>query len=163
MHPVEVRPPPIPHQELAVTDETRDASWAVPKFSFSVDIDGVAMNLPFQEMTGIDVIEYRRGDSRLSTTRTPGIQRAGNITLKKGIFAKDNKFFDWYKRIKLNAAPRSTVTIRLLDENGNPTMTWTLRNAWPAKFASADLNAAGNEVAVETLELAHEGLTVANG
>jgi phage tail-like protein len=151
-----------------VPDMTQPANWPTPKFSFVIDIDGVATNVRFQEVSGLDAesqpIEYRRGDSpTFSTIKMPGIRKSGNVTLKRGVFAKDNRFFDWYQSIARNTAKRSTVTIKLLDESGAPTMTWTLRNAWPTKISSANLNADGNEVAVETIELAHEGLTMANG
>jgi phage tail-like protein len=55
------------------------------------------------------------------------------------------------------------VVISLLDEAGKPTMVWTLSNAWPTKITGTDLKSDGNEVAVETIEIAHEGLTIANG
>ena len=92
----------------------------------------------------------------------PGLHKTGNVTLKKGIFAKDNKFWKWYEQIKLNTIKRATVTIKLLDEGGNPTMVWTLANAWPTKITGTDLKAEGNEVAVESIELAHEGLKIEN-
>ncbi|WP_378106725.1 phage tail protein [Chryseobacterium sp. sg2396] len=50
----------------------------------------------------------------------------------------------------------------LLDENGNPAVVWKVKNAFPVKLQSTDLKAEGNEVAVETLEIAHEGLTIEN-
>jgi phage tail-like protein len=62
----------------------------------------------------------------------------------------------------MNTIKRVPVIISLLDETGNPTMVWTLNNAWPAKITGTDLKAQGNEVAVETIEIAHEGLTIAN-
>ena len=62
----------------------------------------------------------------------------------------------------MNTIKRETVVIKLLDESGSPTMTWTLTNAWPTKITGTDLKSEANEVAVETLELAHEGLTIAN-
>ncbi len=62
----------------------------------------------------------------------------------------------------MNTIKRETVVIKLLDETGAPTMTWTLTNAWPTKITGTDLKSEANEVAVETLELAHEGLTIAN-
>jgi phage tail-like protein len=148
-----------------MTDET-DPAWPMTKFSFAVDIDGVGTDLPFQEVSGLDVetqiIEYRRGDAKFSPIKMPGIQRSGSITLKKGVFVKDSALLAWADSVKRNTTKRSRVTIRLLDENRTPVMTWVLTNARPTKFASADLNAAGNEVAVETLELAHEGLTIEN-
>jgi phage tail-like protein len=146
--------------------DAQNTNWPAANFSFSVEIADVGV-VVFQEVSGLDaeqqIIEYRCGTSpTLSTIKMPGIHKTGNVTLKRGIFAKDNKFSDWYKRITSNQAKRSTVTIKLLDERRNPTMTWTLVNAWPTKITSADLDATGNEVAVETLEIAHEGLTLAN-
>ena len=55
------------------------------------------------------------------------------------------------------------MTIKLLDENAGTTMSWVLLNAWPTKITSPDLKSDGNEVAIETIEIAHEGLTIANG
>lgn len=148
--------------------EKQDTNWPLPKFYFEVDITDVGTKLPFQEVSGLDtetqIIEYRAGNSpTFSTIKMPGIAKVGNVTLKKGIFAKDNKFFDWQKNIKMNTIKRATVTIKLLDESGAPTMTWTLANAWPTKITGTDLKADGNEVAVESIEIAHEGLTIANG
>ena len=144
-----------------------DTGWPTPKFSFVIDIAGVATNVRFQEMTGLDIetqpIEFRRGASpNFAAIKMPGIRKFGNVTLKRGIFAKDNKLLDWLGSVKANTAQRSTVTIKLLDESGRPTMTWTLANAWPAKVSGPDLKASGNEVAVESIELAYEGLTIEN-
>lgn len=63
----------------------------------------------------------------------------------------------------MNTIKRETVTIQLLDEQGSPTMSWTLTNAWPTKVTGTDLKSGTNEVAIESMELAHEGLTIANG
>lgn len=139
--------------------------WPLPKFYFQVKWD--AEVLSFQEVSGLDVeaqpIEYRAGDSRVfSTIKMPGMVQSGNITMKKGVFKSDNKFWDWYNQIKMNTIKRVPVTISLLDEAGEPTMVWTLTNAWPTKITSTDLSAEGNEVAVEEIEIAHEGLTIAN-
>lgn len=147
--------------------EKQDNVWPLPKFYFMVDITDVGENLRFQEVSGLDIeiqpIEYRAGNNKVfSSIKMPGLVKSGNVTLKKGIFTKDNKFFDWYAQIQLNTIKRQTVTIKLLDEGGNPTMVWTLNNAWPTKLTGTDLKADGNEVAVETLELAHEGLWVEN-
>ena len=141
--------------------------WPLSKFYFTVDLGGGMQNASFQEVSGLDVeaqiIEYRHGDSKIfSNQKMPGLVKFGNITLKKGILAKDNQFFAWYSTIKMNTVKRSTVTIKLLDEGGNPTMTWTLQSAWPTKISGTDLKSDGNEVAVETIEIAHEGLVIAN-
>ena len=92
----------------------------------------------------------------------PGIQKSGNVTMKKGVFKSDNKFWDWFSTIKMNTIKRVPVTISLLDETGAPTMVWTLENAWPTKITGTDLKSDGNEVAIETIEIAHEGITIAN-
>ncbi len=147
--------------------EAQDSNWPLPKFYFKVDF-GSTKDIPFQEVSGLEVtaqpIEYRHGNSPVfSTIKMPGIVKNNNVTLKKGIFAKDNTFFDWYNKIKMNTIERQNVVIKLCDEEGNPTMTWTLANAWPTKISSTDLNSEGNDVAVETIEISHEGLTIANG
>lgn len=146
--------------------DKQDTVWPLPKFFFQVEWNGTKMS--FQEVSGLDIeaqiIEYRHGDSPdHSTIKMPGIKKSGNVTMKKGVFAKDNKFWDWFNKIKLNTIERVPVTIKLLDEGGNPTMTWTLKNAWPTKITGTDMKSDGNEVAVETIEIAHEGLTIANG
>lgn len=139
--------------------------WPLPKFYFRVHWDKNVML--FQEVSGLDVesppVEYRRGDSPVfSAIRMPGVKKFGNVTLKKGVFKSDNKFWDWFNQIKMNTIKRVPVTISLLDEAGTPTMVWTLTNAWPTKITGTDLKAEGNEVAVECIEIAHEGLTIAN-
>jgi phage tail-like protein len=92
----------------------------------------------------------------------PGIVKNSNITMKKGVFVNDNSLWDWYNKIKMNTIERQNVVVRLLDEGGSPVMVWTLNNAWPTKISSTDLKSDANEVAVESIEIMHEGLTVAN-
>ena len=139
--------------------------WPIPKFYFQVKWDSEVMS--FQEVSGLDVeaqpIEYRHGDSpQFSTISMPGLRKSGNVTMKKGVYKSDNKFWDWFNQIKLNTVKRVPVTISLLDEAGAPTMVWTLANAWPTKITSTDLKADGNEVAIETIDIAHEGITIDN-
>lgn len=140
--------------------------WPMPKFHFQVKWDSNVMS--FQEVSGLDVqseeIKYRHGDSpAFSPIKMPGLKKHGNVTLKKGIFKGDNTFWDWLNQIKMNTIKRVPITISLLDETGAPTMVWTLQNAWPTKIQGTDLKAEGNEVAIETIEITHEGLTIANG
>lgn len=139
--------------------------WPLPKFHFEVKWDTQVMS--FQEVSGLDIqseeIKYRAGDSKqFSVLKMPGMVKYGNVTMKKGVFKGDNKFWDWLNQIKLNTIKRVPVTISLLDETSAPTMVWTLANAWPTKISSTDLKAEGNEVAIETIEIVHEGLTIAN-
>jgi phage tail-like protein len=120
--------------------------------------------LIFQEVTGLSsetqVIEYRGGSSPVySTVKMPGIQKFSNITLKKGIFKGDKALWEKYGGIKMNIYKRSTIVISLLDEAQGIAMSWTLKNAFPSKITVTDMKSDANEVAVETMELAHEGLT----
>ena len=141
------------------------AVWPIPRFHFQVKWDTEVMS--FQEVSGLDIeaqpIEYRHGDSpEFSTIKMPGIKKSSNVTMKKGVFKSDNKFWDWFNEIKMNTIKRKPVTISLLDEVGSPTMVWTLANAWPTKITSTDLKSDGNEVAIESIEIAHEGITISN-
>ncbi|MEL1242809.1 phage tail protein [Flavobacterium sp. DGU11] len=145
--------------------DKQDNVWPLPKFYFQVKIGD--KQIPFQEVSGLDIeaqiIEYRHGNSPdFSTIKMPGIKKTGNVTLKKGVFVKDNGFWDWFNKIKMNTIERQTVVISLLDEAGAPTMVWTLINAWPTKITGTDMKSDGNEIAVESIEIAHEGLTIDN-
>ena len=139
--------------------------WPLPKFYFEVKWDADVVS--FQEVSGLDLeaqpIDYRHGDSKeFSNIKMPGLKQSGNVTMKKGVFKSDNKFWDWFNQIKMNTIKRVPITISLLDEGGAPTMVWALVNAWPTKITATDLKSDGNEVAVESIEIAHEGLTIAN-
>ena len=139
------------------------ATWPLVKFSFQVKWDDA--ELIFQEVTGLSsetqVIEYRGGNSKVySTVKMPGIKKFGNITLKKGIFKGDKALWDKYNLIKMNTIKRSTILISLLDEGNEVAMNWTLLNAFPCKMTVSDMKSDANEIAVETMELAHEGLAI---
>lgn len=138
-------------------------NYPLPKFHFQVDWGGTRMG--FTEVSGLDVqtdvIEYREGAMlEYSKIKMPGMQKYSNITLKRGTIKSDNNFYDWWNTVKLNTIERRNLTITLLNENHTPVVTWQVKNAWPVKVQSTDLKADGNEVAIETLELAHEGLTI---
>lgn len=151
---------------MADDGSAQSMTWPLPAFYFKVDLGDKGV-ISFREVTGMDMesepIEYRAGDSAVhSKIKMPGLKKYTNITLKKGIFKGDNKFWDWINEIQLNIIKRQAVTISLLDEKGDPTMVWKLTNAWPTKISTDGLKAEGNEVAIETMELAHEGITLEN-
>ena len=142
--------------------------WPLPAFHFLVTLGTTdALKGAFSEVTGLNsetqVIEYRHGNSQIySTIKMPGITKVGNVTLKRGIFIKDNTFWNWYGSIQQNIIKRVNVVIALIDEKNATTMQWTLNNAWPTKITGADLKSDGNEVAVHTIELAFETLAITN-
>jgi phage tail-like protein len=130
-------------------------------FNFIVEVDGLA-SAAFTEVTGLDaeveVIEYREGSEPLSSSRKlPGRVRYGNVTLRRGV-GPSRDLWDWWKTVADGHAERRNVAIVLLDDSKQAVKRWLVRNAFPAKYEAPDLNAKGNEVAIETLELAHEGL-----
>ncbi len=146
-------------------EDVQDRIWPMPKFYFTVTFDSLEKAVVFQEVTGLDaetdIIDYRHSD--FSAIKMPGIGRIGTVTLRKGIFQSDTHFYAWYNAIRMNTIKRETVSIRLLDEKGHPSMTWNLQNAWPTKITGTDLKSESNEFAVESMELAHEGLTIVSG
>lgn len=130
---------------------------------FRVDWGG--SNLSFMEVSGLeieyDVVEYREGHSpEYGSQKMPGRPKYSNIILKRGITADNNEFYNWLKTIKLNEVERRDIVISLLDCEHNPVAVWKVKNAFPVKYTGPVLNARASEVAVETLEIAHEGITV---
>ncbi|WP_459189823.1 phage tail protein [Parabacteroides sp. APC149_11_2_Y6] len=139
-------------------------AWPLPSFYFKVSVTDVG-DISCSEVSGLeteyDMIEYRAGDSPIFTKqKMPGMRKTSDVTLKKGIFKDDKAMWDWINTVKLNTIKRATVTISLLDEAGKPVKTWELTNAWPKKITVEGFKADGNTAAIETLILAHEGVTV---
>jgi len=93
----------------------------------------------------------------------PGLRKFGNITMKRGTFADDNEYYAWFNTVNLNQIERRDVTISLLNENHEPVVVWKVKNAFPIKIQSPDLKSDANEAAIESIEIAHEGLTIQNG
>tara|TARA_R110001583_G_scaffold3719_2_gene22904 strand:- start:1244 stop:1678 length:435 start_codon:yes stop_codon:yes gene_type:complete len=140
-------------------------AYPLPKFHFLVEWGGKSIS--FSEVSGLDVetevIEYRHGASpEFSKGKMPGLQKFSNVTLKRGVFKSDNDYFAWFNTVKMNTIERRDVIISLLNEEHEPVMVWKIKNAWPTKVQSTDLKADANEVAIESMELVHEGLSIEN-
>ena len=140
-------------------------NYPLPVFHFSVKWSDDDENINFSEVSGLNietqVIEYRNGANQEYTTfKMPGIKKFPNITLKRGTTATDNGFYKWWNTANLNTIERRDVTISLLNEKHEAVVTWNVKNAFPTKVVFGGLKANGNEVLIETLELAHEGLSV---
>jgi phage tail-like protein len=132
-------------------------------FNFLVETGGV-LAAGFSEVTGmnaeIQAVEYREGkDPNSNTRKLPGLAKYGNVTLKRGVVI-DQDFFKWFKTGVDGAVLRLDISILLLDEQRQEKVRFNLNGAWPVKFMAPDLKAAANEVAVNSLELAHEGLRI---
>ena len=127
---------------------------------FLVEIDGI-VQAGFSEATvpdtAQDPIEYREGNEPPYPRKIPGLVKYGNITLKWGI-TDSMDLYNWRKLVeqgKMKEARRNMAVI-VLDEEGNPTSRWEMSEAWPSKYDAPDMNAKGTDIAVETLEIAHE-------
>jgi phage tail-like protein len=141
------------------------AQYPLPVFHFTVQWGGTRVG--FSEVTGLtqenQAIEYRDGSfPEYSSIKMPGLRKFSNVTLKRGVVKGDNDFANWLATVKLNTVERRDLVVSLLNEEHNPVMTWKVHNAFPVKVEGPQLKASGNEVAIESIELAHEGLEVEN-
>lgn len=132
-------------------------------FNFLVEIDGI-VRAAFQEAGGldssIDIIEHREGGENITTRKLPGQVKFSNISLKWGM-SDDTDLYEWHKQWLEGdpAATRRNGSIVLLDRQGQEKVRWNFFNAWPTKWTGPGFNAESHDVAIETMELAHEGLS----
>ena len=131
-------------------------------FRYRLEIDNVTV-AGFSEVaigaTTTDVIEYREGTDPPHVRKLSGLTRYGNITLKRGL-TDSMELFNWHKQVVDGqiAASRKRVVIVVADEAGQDKARFVVSEAWPAKYDLSDLNAKGNEVLIELLELVNEGI-----
>jgi len=129
---------------------------------FLVEIDGI-VQAGFSEATipdsSQDPIEYREGNELPTARKIPGLIKYGNLTLKWGI-TDSMELYNWRKLVeqgKMKDARRNMAVV-VLDEEGNNKSRWQFSQAWPNKYDAPDLNAKGTDIAIETMEIAHEGM-----
>ena len=139
--------------------------YPLPVFHFIVEWGG--QRVGFSEVAGLtqenQVIEYRDGSfPEYSSIKMPGLRKFNNVTLKRGIVKSDNDFAKWLLTIKLNKVERRDLVISLLNEEHQPVMVWKIHHAFPVKVEGPGLKASGNESAIESIEVAHEGLELQN-
>lgn len=130
-------------------------------FRFRVQIEGIRL-AGFREVSGLDAatdpIDYREGDGT-TIRKLPGLQKFSNITLKRGI-TDDQDIWKWRLMVmdgKIKDA-RKDGQIILLDDEGNEAAEWTFTQGWPSKWTGPTFNATANEVAIDTIEIVHEGV-----
>jgi phage tail-like protein len=130
-------------------------------FNFRVEIDGLEV-AGFSEVQvpegRIEAVAYREGTDRSSAARLlPGRVEWEPVVLRRG-FAGDPALFEWWNELVQGNLSRKNVAIVLLDEQRRDVARWLVRRAWPSKLVGPDLRGLGNEVAIDTLELSHEGV-----
>lgn len=132
-------------------------------FNFRIEIDGLTVG-NFSECSGLssegDAVEYREGtDIPLTVRKLVGLRKYTNITLKRG-YTQNAELWTWYSNITNGVPDRRNGSIILMDEERNDVMRWNIENAWINKIEGPSFNASGNEIAIESVEIVHEGLTL---
>lgn len=138
----------------------RRATDPFASFNFKLEVEGITV-AGFSEVTGLNqesnVIDYREGQEPITPRKLPGLNKFGNITLKRGI-SPDLSVYNWRKTVTDGDIERRNASIVLHNEKHEEVVRWNLVNAWPSKYVGPDLKANANEVAIETVELTHEGV-----
>ena len=132
-------------------------------FNFLVELEGIT-RAGFREASGLDTssdpVEYREGGEAITPRKLPGLIKYSNISLKWGM-TDDRELWDWHNKVLQGKVERKNGSIILLDEAGAEKLRWNFRNAWPSKWSGPSFNATGNDVAIESLEIVHEGVELA--
>ena len=141
---------------------TGDRNDPFAAFNFLVEIDGVTV-AGFSECSGLstesDVIEYRVGKEPATVRKLPGLDKYANIVLKRG-YTTAKELWAWRKTVIDGKTQRKSGSIVLLDESRKEALRWNFREGWARKWDGPTFNAKTNEVAIEMMEIAHEGLAL---
>lgn len=133
-------------------------------YNFAVEMDGIT-RMGFKQCSGLDsasdVTKYREGtDPTLAQRQIPGLLTFSHISLQRGV-TDDHALWDWRNEVASGAPPtRRTISIILRDPAGNERIRWNVKNSWPVKWTGPTFDATSDAIAIETLELAHEGVEV---
>ena len=132
-------------------------------FNFRVEIAGIT-RAAFSEVGGLEsetvVVEYRVGGEPNTVRKLPGLTKYANIVLRRGI-TQDAELWNWRQTVVHGHVERRDGSIILLDDDGQEAVRWNFFRGWICKWEGPALNAGANEVAIETIEIAHEGLELA--
>ncbi|CAJ1317740.1 MULTISPECIES: phage tail protein [Paenibacillus] len=129
-------------------------------FRFKMEVGSITQ-AGFTEVSGYDstveIVEYREGNEVTTPRKLPGLTKYGNITLKWGV-TDSTELYKWLEDCSNGTITRQDVTITAIDETGQDKAAWQIIQAWPTKYTAPNFNGSGKEVAIETIELAHEGM-----
>jgi phage tail-like protein len=141
--------------------ESDARSDPIPAFRFEIRLDNDFPVAGFSECTGlqleVEIQDYLEGGLNTHVRKFPGRTKQSNITLKRGIV--DRYVWDWFYALTQGTVIFRNGSIVVHDPSGDEAMVWNFERAFPIKWIGPDLNASQNSVAVETLELCHQGLT----
>lgn len=140
--------------------ESGDRNDPYATFNFVVQIDGISV-AGFSEVNGLstetDEITYRNGDEDITVRKLPGLRKYTNISLKRG-FTDSKDLWKWRQSVMQGKTERRSGTIILQNEQRQPALKWQFVQGWPIKWEGPGMNATGTDVAIETLEIACEGI-----
>ena len=154
---------------MALSPADMKAAYPLPVYNYTVEIDGEV--IAFAEVSGLDIvfdtITYKESKtdqpgSGPNVMHMPGQGTPVNVSLNKGYVLTKNMpvFYDWINSIKLNVVQKKDIVVRLLDEQGDAVVSWTVINAFPTKLTAPSFNADSNEVAIESLDVMASALTM---
>ena len=136
---------------------------ARPGCRFDVSINRMPQAV-FTEVSGLSmevvVEDVEEGGHNDFVHRLPGRCKMGNLTLKRGL-TKSNDFFVWCQQIARGKIVRRPVTVILYNVDGTEAMKWNFNNAFPVKWSGPQFKSDDTSSAIESIELAHDGFTVA--
>lgn len=132
----------------------------IRNFRFRLEIDGI-QQAGFSEVSGFDItvdpIDYREGTDPTHVRKLTGLTKYGNVTLKWGV-TTSMELYNWHRQIVDGDIVRKNITIVSVNEIGDDVNRWEVVDAWPSKYDPMDFNAKGNDVGIEMLEIANEGV-----
>ncbi len=122
---------------------------------------GKTIQAVFTEVSGLQVemqvMEYEEGGTNTFVHKLPGRLKIGNITLKHGL-TRSNEFLSWCLKLE-----RRNVSVVMYDSAGSPVLRWNFTKAYPVKWSGPQFTADSTAMAIESIELTHQGLTVESG
>jgi phage tail-like protein len=154
---------------MAITQEDIKAAYPLPVYNYKVDIgkDTVA----FSEVSGLN-IAYETTTYKESSTesgkasprvfRMPAQATDTKLTLKKGLVPAKSQaaLYDWINSVRINQVIKKDIVVSLCDETGKAVVSWTVNNAFPTKLDAPTFDAKSNDVAIESMELMADGVTI---
>jgi phage tail-like protein len=149
---------------VVVNGQKAQRQDSLPAFLFSVEIDGLNTGF-FRSVGGLkvetEVFEFKEGGEAGIIRKLPGVTRFANIRLTRG-FTGDRTLYDWFTNLQKPNPPKVDGRIVMFDRHGKRVAAWKFSNGFPVKWEGPDFDASANEVAIETIEIAHEGLTLSD-
>ena len=131
-------------------------------YNFFVEWNGI-IHAGFRECSGLAATrnsqDYREGTDPPTMRKLPGLNSYANITLKRGI-TNNPEMWEWWQKNATGQPDRRSISIVMLDHIGEEKIRWNLSECWPTSWTAPDLNATSDDVAIVSMELTHEGLTV---